>query len=90
LEAGGLNIPGVERVPTTNDESPTKILCLTEVILLSIICTILLLTKILDIELFHRFGFLSVSYAPFFSPHFHFIIITMVVKNLILLTHAGL
>lgn len=37
LEVGGLNIPGVERMPT-NDESPTKVLCLTEVILLSIIC----------------------------------------------------
>ncbi|KAK7327907.1 hypothetical protein VNO77_22000 [Canavalia gladiata] len=32
LEVSGLNIPGVERVPTANDESPTKILCLTEAV----------------------------------------------------------
>ncbi|KAJ1381908.1 U2 snRNP auxilliary factor, large subunit, splicing factor [Sesbania bispinosa] len=32
LEVGGLNIPGVERVQTTNEEIPTKVLCLTEAI----------------------------------------------------------
>nr|AFK48456.1 unknown [Lotus japonicus] len=32
LEVVGLNIPGVERVPTTIDESATKVLCLTEAI----------------------------------------------------------
>ncbi|XP_061375535.1 splicing factor U2af large subunit B-like isoform X2 [Gastrolobium bilobum] len=32
LEVGGLNILGMERVPTTNDESPTKVLCLTQAV----------------------------------------------------------
>ncbi|RYQ82440.1 hypothetical protein Ahy_B10g101027 isoform D [Arachis hypogaea] len=32
LEVGGSNIPWAERVPTTIDETPTKVLCLTEAV----------------------------------------------------------
>ncbi|KAI8004365.1 Splicing factor U2af large subunit B [Camellia lanceoleosa] len=35
LRAGGVNLPGVGTGPTTIAETPTKVLCLTELILIT-------------------------------------------------------